>query len=222
MLQMTLQDRISRGYGQAARAVGHWCDLYRPRTAAEPLNGRNHILRLHAAFLPRDGRDRAPVSYGHVAWQGVFDAAYTRPGDFIVCPASHPGAQDGATWFIAAQQPLLPPLCVRTSAVIDVERSSTSTTVGAGTYGGTGALTSVTILSAWPASIIHAPGVGLNPMDLPATVAPGDWELLLPAVTNVVLSTNDRISDNLGRNATITSAERSDLGWRVMAKEIAS
>ena len=132
------------------------------------------------------------------------------------------GAQDAAIWFIAAQQHLLPPLCVRTSALIDVVRSSTSTTVGAGSYGGVGALSSITILSAWPASIIHASGVGLNPLGLPATVAPGDWEVLLPAASNVVLRTNDRIFDDLGRSASIAAAERSDLGWRVIAKEIAS
>ena len=222
MIQMTLQDRISRGYGSAARAIGGWCDVYRPRTPSDPLNGRNHILRFHAGFLPQDGRTRVPAAYGHVTWQGVFDAAYTQAGDFIVRPASRVGVRDAATWFIAAQQPLLPPLCVRTSAVIEVERSRVSTTVGAGSYGGTGALSSTTVLSAWPASIIHATGVGLNPMELPATVAPGNWEVLLPAVAGVVLRTNDRVSDDLGRSASITAAEHSDLGWRVMAKEIAS
>ena len=222
MLHITLQDKISRGYGNAARAIGELCDLYRPQSATDPLNGRNHILRFYAGFLPYDGRVRMPTSYGHVTWQGVFDAAYTQPGDFIVGPLTRSGAQDAAIWFIAAQQPLLPPLCVRTSALIDVVRSSTSTTVGAGSYGGVGALSSITILSACPASIIHASGVGLNPLGLPATVAPGDWEVLLPAASNVVLRTNDRIFDDLGRSASIAAAERSDLGWRVIAKEIAS
>lgn len=165
---------------------------------------------------------RSPVGHGHVTWQGLFDAAYTRPGDFIVCAASHPGATDAAIFFIAAQQPLLPPLCIRTSANIQVERSIMSNTIGAAGYGGTGALTSVAVLSNWPASIVHATGAGLNPLDLPATVAPGSWELLFPTVPGLVLRTNDRITDDLGRTATVTAAELSDLGWRVIAKEIAS
>lgn len=97
-----------------------------------------------------------------------------------------------------------------------------SNTIGAAGYGGTGALTSVAVLSNWPASIVHATGAGLNPLDLPATVAPGSWELLFPTVPGLVLRTNDRITDDLGRTATVTAAELSDLGWRVIAKEIAS
>ncbi len=202
--------------------IGAWCDVYRPTTAEQPLNGRNHLMRLSAAFLPLDGRTRAPVTHGHVIWQGVFDAAYTSPGDFIVRNASRPGALDGATFFIAAQQPLLPSLCVRTSATIQAVRSIVSNTAGAADYGGAGALTSTTILSDWPASIVHATGTGLNPLDLPATVAPGSWELLFPTVPGLVLRTNDRISDDIGRSALVTAAELSDLGWRVIAKEIAS
>jgi hypothetical protein len=38
----------------------------------------------------------------------------------------------------------------------------------------------------------------------------------------LVLRINDRISDHLGRNATVAAAELSDLGWRVITKEIAS
>jgi hypothetical protein len=218
----TIQDRISRGYGSAARAVGAWCDVYRPTLVAQPLDGRNHLMRLSAAFLPLDGRVKAPVGHGHVTWQGLFDAAYTRPGDFIVRPSSGPGATDGAIFFIAAQQLLLPPLCVRTSSIIQVVRSIIPNTIGAADYGGAGSLTSVAVLSNWPASIVHATGSGLNPLDLPATVAPGSWELLFPTVSGLVLRINDRISDHLGRNATVAAAELSDLGWRVITKEIAS
>lgn len=222
MQHEAIQDKISRAYGRAAQAIGEWCDVYRPATVGQPLDGRNHRLRLCAAFLPQDGRVRVPVGHGHVTWQGVFDTAYTTPGDFIVRKASRPRATDAAVFFIAAQQPLLPPLCVRTSAIIQVVRSIISNTIGAADYGGAGALTSVTILADWPASIVHATGTGLNPLDLPATVAPGSWELLFPTVLGLVLRTNDRVSDDLGRNAIVTAAELSDLGWRVIAKEIAS
>lgn len=217
-----IQDKVSRGYGTAARAIGEWCDVYRPTRGAQALAGRNHLMRLSATFLPLDGRMRAPVRHGHVTWQGVFDAAYTRPGDFLVRSASYPGAPDAAVFFIAAQQKLLPPLCVRTSAIIQIARAVVSNTVGAADYGGAGALTSVTILANWPASIVNATGTGLNPLELPATVAPGNWELLFPTVPGLVLRSNDRVSDDLGRTAIVTATELSDLGWRVIAKEIAS
>lgn len=217
-----LNDRISRGNGIAARSIGDWCDVYRPRDNADPIDGRNHVLRLHAAFLPLDGRTKAPVSHGHVTWQGVFDTAYTRPGDYIVRQPARRGYGDAAVWFVAAQQPLLPPLCVQTSATVTVARMRMSTTTGAAAYGGGGALTSISILTGWPAAVSHSTGTGLNPLDLPASVVPGNWEVLLPNIANLVLRTNDRITDENGRSAIVTAAELSSLGWRVIAKEVAT
>lgn len=217
-----LNDRISRGNGSAARVIGDWCDVYRPRGIADPLDGRNHVLRFRAAFLPRDGRTRAPVSYGHVTWQGLFDTAYTLPGDYIVRQLSRPVIRDAAIWFVAAQQSLLPPLCVQTSALVTVVRMRASTTTGAAGYGGGGALTSVSVLTGWPASISLSTGAGLNPLDLPASVSPGSWEVLLPNNADLVVRTNDRITDDMGRSAIVTAAELTNLGWRVLAKEIAT
>jgi hypothetical protein len=79
-----LRDLIRRAYGRAAVAVGDWCHAYRPSGAADPLNARNRFMLLLAAFTsPRPDGDR-PVGYGMATWWGVFDAAYTRPGDYIV------------------------------------------------------------------------------------------------------------------------------------------
>ena len=44
----------------------------------------------------RDGRFAHPNAYGEALWYGIFDAAYTRPGDYLV--------QADGVWFIAAQQ----------------------------------------------------------------------------------------------------------------------
>lgn len=217
-----LVDRISRGNGIAARSIGDWCDVYRPRGISDPIDGRNHVLRFRAAFLPLDGRIKAPVSHGHVTWQGLFDAAYTRPGDYIVRQPSRRSNGDTAIWFIAAQQPLLPPLCVQASATITVARMRMSTTTGAADYGGGGALTSFSILTDWPGAVSHFTGTGLNPLELPASVVPGNWEVLLPNIADLVLRTNDRITDKMGRSAIVTAAELSSLGWRVIAKEIAT
>jgi hypothetical protein len=106
----TLADRISRGLGTAARVLGPWTDAYRPSSPADPLAPANRYLRLPAAFSAPDGRFERPDPYGAVLWDGVFDSAYTRLGDYLM--------QGSSTWFIATQQPLLPVLCVRTSRVI--------------------------------------------------------------------------------------------------------
>ena len=214
-----LQDTLQRGLGQAARHIGHWCGVFRPTCAADALNPVNQILRLPAAFLPASGRSQVPVGYGQVAWQGIFDAAYTRPGDFLQHAESAPAAGDGGVWFIAAQQPLLPVLCVRTSAVIEVHRPITSATPGIGAYGGAPSTGSTVILSGWPAAIILAEGRGSDPADLPSDVTPGSWSVLLPAVGNVRFRANDQIHDDRGRVAIIAAAELTDLGWRLVARE---
>jgi hypothetical protein len=71
---------------------------------------------VQAAFLrPGDGAAR-PVEYGQAVWDGVFDAAYTRPGDYLV------RRRDKAVWFAAAQQELLPVMCVRAERVVGFVR----------------------------------------------------------------------------------------------------
>ena len=66
--------------------------------------------------------------YGDALWYGIFDAAYTRPGDYLV--------QADAVWFIAAQQRLLPVLCVQTNRIVSFWRPAAPSTTGVNTYGG--------------------------------------------------------------------------------------
>jgi hypothetical protein len=149
----------------------------------------------------------------------VFDSAYTRPGDYIVRKESAPGAADGGTWFIAAQQPLLPVLCVCAPRVVSFVRPSTTTTSGVGSYGGFARDDANCLLTGFPASVLNASMAGLDPTALPADVIPESWEVLLPARPGVVLRTGDLMSDDLGRNGVVAAAELSDLGWRLLVKQ---
>ena len=214
-----MTDMLQRGLGRAARHVGDWCNVYRPTSPCAALAPTNQFLRLRAAFLPPNGRSSRPVGYGQVTWQGVFDAAYTKPGDFLVRQATSRGAADGGIWFVASQQPLLPVLCVRTCAVIDVERPLAAMAAGIGTYGGVAPAQSMVVLSGCPAAIVQAQGRGNNPTDLPTDVLPGSWTVLLPHFATLVLRADDRITDDRGRSAIIAAAELTDLGWRVLARE---
>ncbi len=123
-----LQDRVHRGLNTAARAVGADTDAYRPSGTSDPLAARNRFLRLRAAFTSRDGGFAHPVMYGDALWYGIFDAAYTRPGDYLV--------QADSVWFIAAQQRLLPVLCVLTNRIVSFWRPAAPSTTGVNTYGG--------------------------------------------------------------------------------------
>lgn len=206
-----LQDRIRWGMNVAARSLGHSTDAYRPRGSLGPLDPVNRYLRLHAAFTPPDGTHTRPNGYGAVLWQGLFDAAYTRVGDYLV--------QADGTWFVAAQQALLPVLCVRVTRVVSFARPAAPSTSGVNTYGGITAATNTPLLTNWPASVIGSSGGGTPTADLPSDASVPYWTVLLPAVPGVTLQLSDIMSDDLGRNAVIAAVELSDLGWRLSVKQ---
>jgi hypothetical protein len=206
-----IQDRIRWGLNIAARAIGSQTDAYRPSEAVSPISAANRYLRLHAAFSAPDGRFARPNAYGDALWQGVFDAAYTQVGDYLV--------QNGMTWFIAAQQDLLPVLCVRADRVVSFSRSSAPSLAGVNSYSGITTDTNTPLLVDWPASILGVGGSGRPDADLPSDTSVPYWTVLLPAFGNVVLLPNDMMQDDLGRNATVAAAELTALGWRLTVKQ---
>ena len=217
-----LADRVRRAAGRAAIALGAWCDAYRPMDSTDPLRPRNRYMKLQAAFSSVDGEFAHAVGYGQTGWYGLFDSAYTRPGDYLVRPDSAPAAGDGGTWFVAQQQPLLPALCVRAARVIGFVRPSPSASTsssGVGSYGGFTVADATPLLSGYPASVTNAYGSGLDPTNLPADAPPRSWEVLLPAVPGVVLLNGDLMTDDLGRTGVVSTAELTDLGWRILVKQ---
>ncbi len=205
-------DAIRRGLGLAARAVGDWCDLYRPSGTGAALTPANRILRLPAAFAHRRGFAVA-AEHGEALWQGVFDAAYTLPGDYL-------RGADG-TFFIAAQPRLGPVLCVKTNRTLTLARPAGPALAGMNRYVGVLDATLQPLLTAWPASVLGAGagGRGMLPGDAPGLL--GGWAVLLPT-TPVVLKPGDVAHDDLGRAAVIAGAELTALGWRLHMKQAAS
>jgi hypothetical protein len=206
-----LQDRIHWALNTAARAIGIQTDAYRPSGVSEPLDPTNRFLRLPAAFTAPDGRFARPNGYGDALWYGVFDAAYTRPGDYLV--------QQDATCFVAAQQRLLPILCVRTNRIVSFWRPAAPTNDGENTYGGITTATNAPLLTNWPANVLGASGRGQPDSDLPSDSAIPYWTVLLPAYPGLILRPSDLMTDDLGRNAVVAAAELTELGWRIAAKQ---
>jgi hypothetical protein len=206
-----IQDRIRWGLNVAARNIGATTDAYRPSCVVTPIAPCNRFLRLHAAFSGTDSRFLKPVGYGSAIWHGVFDAAYTQVGDYLV--------QNGNTWFIAAQQDLLPVLCVKADRVVSFTRSEAPSVTGINAYSGVTADTNVPLLTDWPASILGVGGSGQPTADLPSDQSVPYWTVLLPAYGNVVLLPADRMQDDLGRNATVAAAELTALGWRITVQQ---
>lgn len=202
-----LHDRIARGLGAAARQIGAEYDAFRPAGVYDPLAAKNRYLRLPAAFADENLSFRRPSSYGRAIWSGIFDSAYTKPGDYLAGP--------GGVFFIAAQQSLLPTICVLTTATITLTRPAAPTVAGVNSYGGLLTTTATPVLMGWPASILFA-GSG-SPGDLPGDAGTPNWTILLPT-TPVALRSADLITDDAGKCYVVGSAELTALGWRLLAK----
>jgi hypothetical protein len=173
---------------------------------------KNRYLRLRAAFLPHKSGALRANAYGEALCHGIFDAAYTRVGDYLV--------QAGSIWFIAAQQRLLPVLCVRANRIISFRRPAAPSSTGVNAYGGSGEQSDAPLLENWPASVLGAGGAGHPTTDLPGDSSVPLWTVLLPALPGVILRPADMMTDDLGRNSVIAAAELSDLGWRISMKQV--
>lgn len=208
-------DAIRRGIGLAARAIGDWCDVYRARGLGSPLLPGNRVMRLPAAFSGQHGF-AAPVGYGEALWLGLFDAAYTQPGDYLT------GA-DGV-FFVVTQPRLATPLCVKTNATLTLSRPASPVLAGMNRYSGVQDDLATPLLSAWPASVLAAgaSGRGALPGDAPGLLGgAGGWAVLLPNA-GVLLRPGDLAQDDLGRTAVVGSAELTGLGWRLHMRQATS
>ena len=206
-----IEDRIRWGLNVAARATGTATSAFRPRGTDNPISARNRYLRLRAVFSGIDGKFARPNGYGNALWHGIFDAAYTRPGDYL--------AQHDMTFFIASQQTLLPVLCVRTNRTISFTRPAAQTSTGVNTYGGVTAANVTPLMTNWPASVLAAPREGRSLANLPSDTSVAYWTVLLPSCPGVILQTADLMSDDLGRNGIVASTELTELGWRLAVRQ---
>lgn len=211
MDSVRLQDRIRWGLNVAARSMGEPTDVYRPNGLADPLDPANRFIRLPAVFTSPDGKFTRSNAYGAALWQGLFDAAYTRVGDYLV--------QDGGTWFVVAQPSLLPVLCVRATRVVSLARPAAPSGCGVNAYGGVTSATNTPLLTNWPASVIGSAGGGTPSADLPTDASVPYWTVLLPAIPGITLQLSDAMTDDLGRNAVVAAVELSDFGWRLTVKQ---
>jgi hypothetical protein len=212
-----IEDAVHRGLGRAGRAVGHWCEVFRPRGPEAPLDGGKLVLRLQAAFSSPGGRFARAQGIGQAYCEGVFDAAYTRPGDYLRRRESRPGAGDGGVWFIAAQQKLHPVLCVAANRVIDLLRPPLPRLPGLAAYGGREGEEEVT-LRAWPVAMLPAGAAAADGAALPERAA-GGWIVLLPDC-GVAPRAGDVVRCDLGTRAAVVQADLQGRVWRLRLRAV--
>jgi hypothetical protein len=204
----TLQDKISFGMGRAARKLGAPFIVYRPGTSIQaPLSSRNRVIKLYASFNAKDETYRRVSSHGQAEWWGVFDTSYTQPGDYLVGPSG--------IFFVSAQRPILPAQCVRTNRVLSIVRPGAPVTGG---YAGLVNAGTTPLLSLWPASVLTTASRSASK---PTETRFGEWSVLLP-ILPLNLEINDVVTDDLGAAHVISSAEQTDLGWRLAVRQVAA
>lgn len=202
-----LQDRFSRGLGAAARALGMPHDVYRPRGVDCPLMPEKRFLRLPAAFDLGDPGYRRPRGYERGV-RGTFDADCTQVGDYMRGPRG--------VLFIAMLPALQRPLCVLTNVVVDVLRPGGPEGPGLNGYGGVREPRLRTVLAGWPAQVLGgAAGAGALPDDGGLS----GWSVLLPPTPAPVLG-SDLLQDDQGRRFLVRTAECSELGWRLVVRQM--
>ena len=206
----TLQQKIYKGYGQAAKRIGFDYQQFRATSANNPLL-TTAIQTLPASFTTNFSYS-APNKYGQAAWLGLFDATLCAPGDYLV--------GEGGTFFIAAMQSTLPIYAVQTNRTVSVLRVGMDSGVGLGGYGGDTPATELPLMTGWPASVLQGTKGEANPAQLPGDVRTPWWAILMPAWPGIVLRTSDIILDELGRKYVISSAELTDMGWRMTAMQV--
>ena len=135
--------------------------------------------------------------------------------------------QNAEIWFIAAQQKLLPTLCVKINRTVRILRPAAPGNTGLNPYGGVSLDTATTLITEYPASILGASAGGQSTAALPTDAPIGYWTVLLPTACTpngspIILQPADLLIDDLGRSATISGAELTDLGWRLTVRQVSA
>jgi len=209
-----LNDRVARGMGQAAQRIGEGYDAFRPRDAVNPMARGNLLLRLNVAFHGEDKDWHRSARYGQPLWFAIHDTAYTLPGDYLRGPRG--------TFFIAAQPPLLPTVCVLTNRILRFSRADGARKPGTNGYGGVEQREETLLLDGWPASVLAAGAGARGAGALPGEPGPPSWTVLLPVLHGpqaVELRLDDLMTDETGTRAVVSAVELTELGWRLTATQ---
>jgi len=152
------------------------------------------------------------TTYLHYRPSGTSDPVSAAIGDYII------GLE--GTLFVAALQPLLPIFMVSCNRTINFLRPASADGVGALGYNGADDDASEQVLmSGWPASVQQGTKGEKGDAILPGDARSPWWSVLVPGVAGITLRSSDIITDDLNRRYTISSAELTDLGWRLTAMQ---
>lgn len=205
----SIQAKIYSGYGKAAKRLGTEYTIYRASDAINPTQDGNNVGTILASFNANWAYNTAN-KYGTSLWQLVADGRQLQVFDYLA------GTKD---FFIAGMQSLLPILAVECNRTLTVTRPGQDTDPGKGIvgYGGSDAANSPILMQNCPASVLQGTRGDRNPLQLPLDTKSPFYQILLPALPGASLRVSDKIIDDRGVTMSISSAELTDLGWRLVA-----
>ena len=207
-----IQQKLYKGYAKAAKRTGTVYQHYRPSSASDPLSPHNQMADLYASLNADDPTFSRPNVFGKATWYGIMDGAQCQVFDYVT------GIE--GTLYIAAMQQLLPIYMVDCNRVITILRPSMDAGPGALGYGGDTAAGEVALMTAWPASMLQGSKGEKNDVGLPGDTKNPWFNVLVPYWEGVTLRTSDIITDDIGGRYRVSSAELTDLGWRLTAQQV--
>lgn len=206
-----IEAKIQRGNGKAAKILGVVCDQYRAATSG-PVMVTTNLLGIVMARFDQDFQfgARKPNLYGHPTWGVLADRTMLAVGDYLI------GSE--GTFFLIAQQSLLPTAAVSCNRVISISRP-TGPTPGSNAYGGVNNHTP--IVTSWPASVLQGTKGERGDVQLPGDVRMPWVSILIPAPPGVQIRFGDVVTDDQATpiRYTISGAELTDLGYRITAAQ---
>ena len=207
-LWQEIQAAISGGYAIAAEILAPAHAHYRPSGPLDPISPGNLLGALPASFDANNYLYSRPNLYGKPTWTGLWDGAQTQPGDYLIGPQG--------TWFIAAQQPLLPMVAVSCNEVLDLWRPDGCGATGALGYGGATGQPDRLVARGWPASVLTKGRGDKGDLQLPGDVRTPWAEVLLPPIPGTAVQFADTLINAGGIRHKVSSFELTDLGWRLL------
>lgn len=202
-----IKGKIDYGMAKAAKYIGDNYSQYRP---IDPMNfPASSIASVKAAMTVHSSSGynfMKPSDYKNPMFHVITDADL-HVGDYLIGPA---------TFFIASRNSLVPILAVQCNRRIRVLDREQSNAVGARPYGGEGNGHETELSGMYPVSLLKG-SRGLRDQELPGDVGFGMFEVLMPDV--VPLRPSLIFWDDLDQRYIVQTAEKTDLGWRVMVQQ---
>ena len=204
-LGTTIQSFINLGNAFTGQFVGTPYQQYRCAGVGPVISQENLVGTLSAAFAQKGNFTAAP-SVKVDEWTGYFDGSKTQAGDYL--------SNGSLTYFVSAQLPLMPYVCIACPRVVSLFRPAAVTTVGLSAYGGNTEATETAMMTGWPASILQGTKGERGDVSVPDNVKSPWYALRLPVLAGVTIQSGDIVTDDLSRRYTISSAELTAFGWR--------